>query len=291
VKTIGAGLLTHYTGDTLTLATAIRITRTDGEVFGFTSHDVSAAIDAVEYDAAQGFDASEIVSSAGFAVDNLEIRTLDDGSLFTRPDVLGGRWNNAAFLIFRYNWANLANGVEYLMSGIFGELHLQDGLVIVELRSLKQYLQQAVGNVTTKTCRARFADFPTPNGKNLCRLNPASHTVSGTVTAVTNRAEFAASAVANANTVDWYGEGVVTWTSGANDGLQQKVREHETGGAFTLSLPMPADIEIGDTFDIIAGCRKRLEDCRDKFNNVLNFQGEPHLPGLDRLTAAPDVQA
>ncbi len=50
------------------------------------------------------------------------------------------------------------------------------------------------------------------------------------------------------------------------------------------------DIQVGDTFDVIAGCRKRLtEDCKVKFNNVLNFQGEPHLPGIDRLTAMADV--
>lgn len=298
MKTVPANLVTHYVGRSLTVATAIRITRTDGSVFGYTSHDRDVTIDAVSYDAAQGFDASEIVSSAGYAVDNLEIRTLDDGTLFTRADVLGGRWNNAAFLIFRYNWATPADGVEYLMAGIFGEVRLRAGVVVVELRSLKQYLQQAVGNVTTKTCRARFADHPTPNGKNLCGLSPSDWLDTGTVTAVTSRSEFEIAA-ANADVDDYYGEGILTWTTGANAGLQQKVRTHGTGSdssdgeaAFVLSLPMPADVEVGDEFEIMAGCRKRLtEDCRDKFDNVLNFQGEPHLPGLDALTAVPDAVA
>jgi uncharacterized phage protein (TIGR02218 family) len=53
---------------------------------------------------------------------------------------------------------------------------------------------------------------------------------------------------------------------------------------FTLSLPMLSAISAGHTFSVIAGCQKRLEDCRDKFSNVLNFQGEPHLPGIDQLT-------
>ena len=84
---------------------------------------------------------------------------------------------------------------------------------------------------------------------------------------------------------------MLTWLTGGNAGLQAKVKSHTVAGVITLMLPMPSDPVAGDTFDIIAGCRKRLhEDCRDKFDNVVNFQGEPHLPGVDYLTADPDVQ-
>jgi uncharacterized phage protein (TIGR02218 family) len=298
MKTIAANLVAHYAGRSITAATAIRITRTDGQVFGYTSHDENVTIDAVTYDAGQGFDASEIVSSAGYAVDNLEIRTLDDGTLFTRADVLGGRWQNAQFLIFRYDWATPANGVEYLMAGVFGELHLQAGVVVVELRSLKQYLQQPVGNVATRTCRARFADYPTPNGKNLCGLSSTDYIESGVVSAVTSRAAFSMVA-AFADVDDYYGEGILTWTTGANAGLSQKIRTHTFGSNssdgdadLVLSLPMPADIAVADTFQVIAGCRKRWhEDCHLRFGNAVNFQGEPHLAGIDALTALPDVQA
>ena len=51
---------------------------------------------------------------AGAAVDNLELTALDDGSIFTRPDVFGGLWRNAAFVIYRYNHASIADGVETL---------------------------------------------------------------------------------------------------------------------------------------------------------------------------------
>lgn len=292
MKTLPAALAAHYAQDALTVATAIRITRRDGQVYGFTSHDVPFSMGGVDYDAAQGLDASQIVTSAGFNVDNLELSTLDDGTLFTTDDVLGGRWDGAAFLIFRYNWAapptSLAD-VEPLLAGTFGELQRGNGRITVELRGLQQYLQQPIGNVTSKTCRARFADYPAPAGSNRCRLSVAAYTFSGTVSSVSSRREFAAAAMPQADTADYYGEGIVTWATGANAGLRQKVRSHAAGGVITLSLPMPADIQVGDTFQIVAGCRKRLqEDCRDKFNNVLNFAGEPHLPGLDAVTATPE---
>ena len=296
MKSISAGLAAHYASGSTTTAYALRITRTDGSVYGFTSADKSDIIDGVSYDAAQGLDVASIVTSAGFAVDNLELNTLHDGTLFTTADVLGGRWNNAAFLIFRYNWASIADGTEPLMAGIIGNVELRRGAVVAELRGLQQYLQQPVGNVTTRTCRARFADYPTQNQNNRCGLSPSDWLDTGAVTAVTSRSAFEVS-TANADVADYYGEGILTWTTGANAGLQQKVRTHSIGSSssdgeaeFILSLPMPADVGIGDAFEIMAGCRKRLhEDCRDKFNNVLNFQGEPHLPGVDYLTANPDA--
>jgi len=50
-----------------------------------------------------------------------------------------------------------------------------------------------------------------------------------------------------------------------------------------LSLPMGKSIQVGDTFDIIAGCDKTRETCHSKFNNIINFRGEPDVPGTDKL--------
>lgn len=286
MKTLPAALAAHYAQDALTVATAMRIERADGQVFGFTSHDVSVTIDSVTYDATQGLDVSQIVTSAGLDVDNLEMTTLDDGSLFDRTEVLGGLWNGARFVIFRYNWAQPDQGIDTLLAGIIGEVRLARGQVVCELRGLQQYLQQPLGSVSTRTCRARFADFPQPVPGNLCRLAPASYTVTRAVTAVVSRSVFDTTLTA---VDDYYAEGVLTWITGANAGVRAKVAAYtQTGGRVTLMLPLPADVAAGDQFSIIAGCRKRLSDCRDKFNNVLNFQGEPHRPTLDAITAAPD---
>lgn len=288
MRSIPSALSDVYLSGCRTVAHALKITRTDAEVFGFTSHDVPVEIDGVQYDAAQGLDASQVVVSAGFDVDNLELRTIDDGSLFTRVDVLGGRWRSASFVVFRYNWASPTDGVEYLLAGTFGEVRLLSGAVVVELRGLQQYLQQPIGSVTSKTCRARFADYPSAVVGNRCGVDSAPYVKTGTVSSAASRSSFTSTDVDNWDTEDWYGDGVLTWTSGANAGLRQKVRTHSDAGVFQLSLPMPADIAATDAFSVIAGCRKRLEeDCVSKFDNALNFQGEPHLPGIDAVTSPP----
>lgn len=290
MKTIPIALAAHYATKGTTVAYFLRITRTDDEVFGFTSHDRSITIDSVLYDAGPGLDISGIVTTAGFGVDNLELTTLDDGTVFSRADVLGGVWRNAKFAIYKANWKAPTDGLEPVLAGTIGEGRLKQSSLVFELRGLQQYLQQPIGNVSIKTCRAHFADFPTQNQNNRCGLVAATFTTAAEVTSVTSNQVFTASGLAAAE--DYYTEGVLTWTSGANGGLRQKVKAHATGGVLTLSLPMLQTVEVGDEFEIIAGCPKRMEeDCSGKFGNQLNFQGEPHRPSTDDLTKSPEMSA
>jgi uncharacterized phage protein (TIGR02218 family) len=48
---------------------------------------------------------------------------------------------------------------------------------------------------------------------------------------------------------------------------------------------MPEPIAEGDLFAVSAGCDKRLETCRMKFANAVNFRDFPHLPGNDFVAA------
>lgn len=283
MKNLPTNLAAHVATRETTLATALKITRTDAAVYGFTSHDVDDLIDGVTYSADPGLNITDIVLAANAAVGNLELTTLDDGTVFTRADVLGGVWRNAAFLIFRYNWASLTDGIDPLIAGTLGEATLRQNDLVIELRDLRQYLQQAVGDVSSKTCRARLGDAR-------CAKNLAAFTYTGTLTGVTSKQVFRDSGRAEA--VNWFDEGEITWTGGANDGLSAKVKAYAANGTFTLALPMMGTVAIGDTYSAVAGCRKRLEeDCVAKFDNVLNFQGEPHRKGLNDLTkaAAPAV--
>ena len=287
MKVIPANLQAHYDSGETSLAHGLVIERADGQVFAYTSHDQPLTLNAAAwglssalvFDAAQGLTASEIVSTAGFAVDNLELTTLDDGTLFVRDEVLAGAWRNAAFRLFRYRWdvspVTIADHVEVLMRGWLGEIEIRENTVRVELRGLAQKLQQPVGEVSTKTCRNRLGDAR-------CGVNLTPLTFNLTVTAVTDRRTFTAAAATQA--ADYFGDGIVTWTSGNNVvGAPCKVRSF-AGGVFTLQLPTTRNIQVGDTFTAIAGCRKRLmEDCKAKFGNVLNFRGEPHRPTLDSL--------
>jgi uncharacterized phage protein (TIGR02218 family) len=241
-------------------------------VVGFTTSDQVVTVAGVDY--IPGFDISGLASTESLSVDNLELTILPD-DLLPETDLLAGYWNNAAFEVFECNASAPADGVNVIKRGTTGEVQIRRGKYVVEFRSLAQALQQTQGIVTNKTCRARLGDAK-------CTKDLTAFTVTGTLTTVTSSSVFGDSARAEAD--DYFAEGLITFTDGPAVGLSQKVKAFATGG-FTLSLPLGYTPEVGDAYTAIAGCAKRLEeDCRDKFDNVVNFQGEPHLPGIDALT-------
>lgn len=278
MKTFAVGLAAHYAQDSTTLCQCLKVTRTDGTVLRYTTAQIDITVSGSLYLSGPGLEISDLASTSGLAVDNLELTILpDDSGTITRADLLTGKWNGAAFEIFECSYVDPTLGVNTLKVGNTGEVRLDRGKFVVEMRSLRQMLQQPVGAVTSKTCRYRLGDAN-------CTVALAGYTFAGTVTAVASQQQFTASALAQA--ADYYVEGIVTFTSGLNTGYSQKCKVFTSGKVFTLSLPMPYTIAIGNTFTAIAGCQKRhLLDCKTKFSNLLNFGGEPDLPGVDALTA------
>jgi uncharacterized phage protein (TIGR02218 family) len=277
---VPALIIAHMGQETTSVGTCILITRSDNQVFGLTTFDNPVVINGASYTPGLSVKNTEITS--GMAVNNLELTLLDDGSLITKIDALSGVWRNASFYMFEFNWARLADGVNPILKGVFGEIQLNVGFITIELRGLQQYLQQNIGIVTSINCRARFGDSLNAN---LCRLVLATYTFTGTITSITNKQILTDTGRTQAD--DYFGEGILTFTSGVCAGLSQKVKAYSSASqTFTLSLPMISSFGVGDTYNVSAGCRKRMaQDCITKFSNVLNFQGEPYLPGIDSLTS------
>ncbi|MGI3212890.1 baseplate hub protein [Roseovarius tibetensis] len=116
-------------------------------------------------------------------------------------------------------------------------------------------------------------------------------TRSGVVTEVTDRAVFTAELDEPRATDDWFAGGVLTWETGANAGRAIEVKGWgQTTGHVELFLPMGYAIAAGDMFRIHPGCDKRLDTCIDRFANVLNFRGEPYVPGQDVMMRYPDAR-
>lgn len=93
-----------------------------------------------------------------------------------------------------------------------------------------------------------------------------------------------------AQTGNYYDGGVLTWRSGLNQGLSMEIKDiNTTTKIITLFLMMPFAIAEHNQFDILPGCDKVLATCRDKFNNVVNFRGEPYVPGQDFMATWPDA--
>lgn len=275
MKTIGASLLTHLAGETTSLATLWKITRVDATVFGFTDHDAAITYGGVAYEAASGYTASAIKTAAALNVDNMEVEGMLTSDTITDEDLLAGLWDGAEFVIMRVNYADLTQGHEVMRSGTLGNVKTGAQNFVAELRGLTQGLQQVVGRLYKPACDADFGDAQ-------CGIVIATWTVTGSVTSVASQSAFTDSVRAEA--ADYFNFGLLTFTSGDNDGFAMEVKDFASG-AFVLQQAMPNPIQVGDAYSVYAGCDKLLATCKTKFNNVINFRGFPHVPGPDRYVS------
>jgi uncharacterized phage protein (TIGR02218 family) len=85
----------------------------------------------------------------------------------------------------------------------------------------------------------------------------------------------------------YYDDGVMTFTSGGNSGLSFQIKSWDGITLYLYSALFVAVVD-GDTFTISPGCDHSIATCKAKFNNVINFQGFPRMPGQDAILMYPD---
>lgn len=288
MKSLGAGILSHIQQETTTLCICWLITRRDGVVKAFTSNVADLRWlppgggkgDEITFKASTGAVVSNLQTSAGRGIDNLSAYGVINSVDLTEADLLKGFYDDAKVEIMLVNYEDTTQYVT-LVKGNLGEVKIGRKAFETEVRSLIQRAAQMVGKTCSPLCRVKVL------GDSECTVNLASFTfASQTVASVVSRSQFrTASAGVVGKPAYYFAYGKLTWTSGANSGKSVEVRSHDTGSPCLLTLAeiMPYDIQVGDAFTIIAGCDRRLETCRDKFSNVLNFRGEPYVPGPDAV--------
>lgn len=263
----------HLAQGVTTLATCWRVKRKDGVELYFTEHDRDIVVDGNSYQAASAMGVSAVSSQLGMTVDNLEFDGMLSADAICEEDILAGRYDHAEITVFMVNYEDPSMGMLALKTGWLGEVTLHGGQFIAEIRGLTSRLQQMIGEVYTSTCRAGFGDAR-------CGKNAEDLTVEGAVTSVETAYAFFDSAREEPG--DYFAYGLITFTSGANEELSMEVRDYNNG-RFGLFLPMPYAIEVGDSYRAVAGCDKIFATCVNRFDNAMNFRGEPHVPGTDRL--------
>jgi uncharacterized phage protein (TIGR02218 family) len=249
---------------------------------GFTDHDEDIAIGSTACRAACGLTGSEATQKLGLAVDSSELAgALSDDSL-NEADLAAGRYDGAGVELWLTDWSE--PGLRVLLSkGTLGEVRREGAAFTAEIRGLSDRLGQQSGGLYTATCAADLGDARCT----ISLADPAFHG-SGTVAGLRSTSTFTVTGLESFDD-GWFRAGKLTFTSGANAGLSVEVKSHRKAAPVTLDLwqPMPEAIAAGDTFTVTAGCDKRFQTCHDRFNNVVNFRGFPHVPGNDFVISYP----
>jgi uncharacterized phage protein (TIGR02218 family) len=277
MKTLSAGHQTTAASGAHPYAWAVTITRTDATVIRRCSGTRDKTVGGNLYTAAPGFMVSSITNTAGAnVVDTLDLTVLPEGA-FETLDFLTGRWRGARIEFDQFNWAVPADGFIPWPVYRVADVQPKDGAFILKLRDLRVTWNQDTTLYTSKECHNRLGD-------SRCQVVLAPFTHAFTITSVGSaRRVFTASGLAQA--ADYFTNGLVIFDDGAHADLELLVLDHGTGGVITLAESLVDDMVVGQTGVIIAGCIGRLEDCRDKFDNVLNMRA----PGLHAPTVEESV--
>lgn len=280
MKQLSTDLQAHLDQADTTRCWCWRITRNDGQRFGFTDHDRDLVFDGTTFEAASGFTASEIRDSVGLGVDDLSVDGALVSSRLSETSLAAGDFDDAAVEIWRVNWMDTAQRV-LMRSGSIGEVRRTGSAFVAEVRGLAHYLQQSKGRVFQYGCDADLGDARCGTD-----LTLATWRGTGVVTAVTSDRVFVASGL-SAFPSGWFTRGLLTVTSGANAGRRSEVRRHVAASGQThieLWQPLGEPFAPGDAFVVTAGCDKQFSTCRSRFANAARYRGFPHMPGNDFLS-------
>lgn len=287
MKLIDPTLQTHLDSGATTMCFCWRVTRNDGLVQGFTEHDVDLTFDATTFIASSGFTATSIEQGLGLSTDNLNVDGALSDDTLNENDLAAGHYDGALIELFWVNWQDVSQRV-LMNEGTLGEVKRTLTFFSTELRSKANKLRQRTGRSYQRYCDADLGDTR-------CGIDLTSGTYkgTGTVSSLTNVRTMVCTGIDSYDN-EWFSLGKLTFTSGLNNDITLEVKVHSKSGA-TVTVELwqraPFAISATDTFEIFAGCKKDLGTCKAKFNNVVNFQGFPFIPGNDLLTAYPSQGA
>lgn len=260
-----------------TVTTFWRLYRRDGVALGLTSHDRDLAFGGMVHRAAPGMLPSAIELDDGLDADTMDVSGALTHDMIRPRDLRGGRWDDAALVMGVVRWDAPEAGEHILFRGRMGSVEFDEDGFRVELQSAKSVLDAPVAPATSPTCRAAL-------GGPGCGLGLHRFTRDAVV-AATGEDGILFAGLGAAEAAD-YGFGQIRWTDGDNAGLSASIWM-ANGAAIVADRDFPNTSQPGDRATLTQGCDKRLATCADRFGNVVNYQGEPYLPGNDLLTRYP----
>lgn len=273
----------HVQSGITTLCRCWALERRDGAVLGFTDHDCVLRFDGLVFQPGSGLTARAVSQATGLSVDNTEALGVLSDAAVREADIEAGRFDGAGVRCWLVNWQDVS--MRWLQfRGSIGEIRRAGGAFQAELRGLTEALNRPLGRIDQKPCTAVLGDAA-------CRfdLDTPGYAAELAAAEVERNEVFRWDALPGFEP-DWFTGGRLTVLSGAAEGLWAAVKADQStadGRKIALWEPIRAAVQPGDTLRLEAGCGKRLETCRLKFNNVLNFQGFPDIPGEDWVMAVP----
>lgn len=258
------------------LARCWKITLKNKDTLAFTTADEPFVFNDITYNPISANDVNNIKNNSDVSSDNCSISNIISSDLISANDILSGKYDGANIEVFIIDLSNINNGKISLLNGKISDIEYKENLFTAKVKGLKDEIDKTIGEIYSPLCRTKFCD-------KRCKLETSSYKFFGSVKNLIDSKTFSCDDISILEKTDGYFEyGVIEFLSGKNFGQKMEVRQFMSG-VFMMADELPYNIEIGSNFSVIAGCDKQFKTCCNKFNNAINFRGEPHLPGAELL--------
>jgi uncharacterized phage protein (TIGR02218 family) len=271
VKTINSNLRAEI--DAGTIANCVKIVLRNGVIHAFTDHDNNLVLDGITYLPAPGLQKIKMINQTGQTLSNQTF-----GAAWVdvpETDLIAGNFDEAHVEVHWVSWRHPEYSSFTAYVGTLGSLTWSESGFVADIYSYAKNLQRMITPVVTANCRHVLYGGPCKGQAGYCGVNRGNFTGHGAVaTVLTPGYTYDMSGISQPN--GFFTAGSMVMTSGKSAGAKLEIKSHY-GGTFNLRIPSPYPLEVGDTFECYAGCDLTLATCRDKFANLPNFGGFPHI--------------
>lgn len=287
MKAVSPGFEARLASDVTTLARLWRMSTRGGALSHYmTDHDEPIIYGGVTYLPTKAFEGSAVANQIGGSNTNFEARVFCD-DVITRADMERGVYDGASVELDLIFYDHPEDGVLTYMAGLVADISLP--VPQVAILSCNGYTSKAKHILTeqyTPLCRAEFCDAR-------CSLLIEEYQQSFIVTEESTFLSFKSDLAGYVN--DYFDLGSIEWTLGRNAGTAVEVYRTIANGDVQMLIRPSYRVEVGDQGTISRGCDKRVTTCRDVYDNLLNYRGEPYVPGGDAMSdpehSIPNVDA
>lgn len=293
---VSEAMMQHLQGTT-SLAVFMRIIAADNSaelaVWNGTRNKI---LDGITY-YAYPLSPSRLQASNGLKPDNLEVVGIYSG-LFNAATLRAKKWLGARVEYRVMNYRDFSMGYAERRIGFIGDVEIGKFSAKPELKSLSSKLAQPHGRTFQADCDV------VELGDARCGFDLNGNTVDGfraNTTAIIaapilNRQQFSITFTQTIKPSDnsviiapnaLFERGRIRFLSGNNTGISGQIINN-AGNALTLYLPVFYTVQAGDQIELTVGCNRKINICRDRFANAINYQGFYSLPGRSKVLRLPD---
>ena len=245
------------------------VTRLDGNVYRVAESDLPITIGGNTYAVVPGLQISAVKHTSNGEMPSCQIVAVHNrGTVFDSNDIDVGLFDGANIQIYVIDRLNVTTP-KLLFTGAIGNISYGvDNQVVFDVQGASAFAKILMTQKRSPMCRTDLFSV-------LCGVNRTAYAVAATVVTIKDAYNLTVSGPTQAD--GWFTQGTLIMDTGTVMEIANWTLSTHTITTYLTSFRLLA---VGAHLTLYPGCDKTMTSSGcGKFNNQLNFQGEPHFTG------------